>query len=49
MWQIIHTYTYIQRPGAIKDYAHTSRFCVLQENIKPEVLKVQTVLARSMH
>ena len=29
-------------------YAHTNRFCfvVVQENIKPEVLKVQTELAR---
>ena len=30
-------------------YAHTNWFCVVQENIKPEVLKVQTELARSVH
>ena len=30
-------------------YAHTNRFCVVQENIKSEVLKVQTELARSVH
>lgn len=30
-------------------YAHTNRFCVVKENIKPEVLKVQTQLARSVH
>ena len=30
-------------------YAHTNRFCVVQENIKPEVFKVQTELARSVH
>ena len=30
-------------------HAHTNRFCVVQENIKPEVLKVQTELARSVH
>ena len=30
-------------------YAHTNRFCVVQENIKPEVLEVQTELARSVH
>ena len=30
-------------------YAHTNRFCVVQENIKPEVLKVLTELARSVH
>ena len=30
-------------------HAHTNRFYVLQENIKPEVLKVQTELARSVH
>ena len=30
-------------------YAHTNRFCVVQVNIKPEVLKVQTELARSVH
>ena len=30
-------------------YAHTNRFCVVQENIKPEILKVQTELARSVH
>ena len=30
-------------------YAHTNRICVVQENIKPEVLKVQTELARSVH
>ena len=29
--------------------AHTNRFCVVQENIKPEVLKVQTELARSVN
>ena len=27
-------------------YAHTNRFCVAQKNIKPEVLEVQTELAR---
>ena len=27
-------------------YAHTNRLCVVLENIKPEVLKVQTELAR---
>ena len=27
-------------------YAHTNRFFVVQENIKPEVLEVQTELAR---
>ena len=27
-------------------YAHTNRFCVVQENVKPEVLNVQTDLAR---
>ena len=35
--------------GVMKFYAHTNRFCVVQENIKPEVLKVQTELARSVH
>ena len=30
-------------------YAHTNRFCVVQENIKPEVLTVQAELARSVH
>ena len=30
-------------------YAHTNRFCVVQENIKPKVLRVQTELARSVH
>ena len=30
-------------------YAHTNRFCVVQENIKPEILKVHTELARSVH
>ena len=30
-------------------YAHTNRFCVVQENIKPEVLEVQAELARSVH
>ena len=30
-------------------YAHTNRFYVVQENIKPEVLEVQTELARSVH
>ena len=30
-------------------YAHTNRFCIVQENIKTEVLKVQTELARSIH
>ena len=30
-------------------YAHANRFCVVQENIKPEVLKVQTELARTVH
>ena len=29
-------------------YAHTYRFCVVQENIKPEVLEVQTELAMSV-
>ena len=29
-------------------YAHTNQFCVVQENIKPEALKVQTELARSV-
>ena len=29
--------------------AHTNRFCVVQEDIKPEVLKVPTELARSVH
>ena len=33
-----------------EEYAHTTnRFCVVQENIKPDVLKVRTELARSMH
>ena len=31
------------------EYAHTNWFCVVKENIKPEVLKVQTKLARSLH
>ena len=31
------------------EVAHTNRFCVAQENIKPEVLEVQTELARSVH
>ena len=30
-------------------YAHTNRFCVVQENIKLEVLKVHTELARFVH
>ena len=30
-------------------YAHTNRFCVVQENIKPEILRVQIELARSVH
>ena len=31
-------------------YAHTNRFCVVQENVKPEVLKYRpTSLARSVH
>ena len=30
-------------------YAHPNRFCVVQENVKPEVLKVQTELWRSVH
>ena len=30
-------------------YVHTNRFCVVQENIKPEVLKVQTKLARALY
>ena len=30
-------------------YAHTNRFYVVQEGTKPEVLKVQTELARSVH
>ena len=29
--------------------AHTNGFCVLHENMKPDVLKVQTELARSVH
>ena len=33
----------------IKYYSRTNRFCVVQENIKPEVLEVQTELARSVH
>ena len=28
---------------------HTNQFGVVQENVKPEVLKVQTELARSVH
>ena len=38
---------YVRLGGLIN--AHTNRFCVVQENIKPEVLKVQTELARSVH
>ena len=30
-------------------YAHTNWFCVVQENIRPELLKVQTELVRSVH
>ena len=30
-------------------HAHTNRFCVVQENMKPDVLEVQTELARSVH
>ena len=30
-------------------YAHINRFSVVQENIKPEVLEVQTEFARSVH
>ena len=30
-------------------FAHTNRFCVVQENIKPGVFTVQTELARSVH
>ena len=28
---------------------NTNRFCVVQEYMKPEVLEVQTELARSIH
>ena len=31
------------------DYTHTNWFCFVQENIKVEVLKVQTKRARSVH
>ena len=30
-------------------YTHTNLFCVVQKSIKPEVFKVQTELARSVH
>ena len=30
-------------------YAHTNGLCVVQENVKPKVIKVQTELARSEH
>ena len=30
------------------DHAQTNRFCIVQENVEPEVLKVQTELARSV-
>ena len=33
----------------VQYYAHTNRFCVVQENIKSKVFKVQTELARSVH
>ena len=33
----------------IRCYAHTNQFCVVQENIIPEVLKVQIELARPVH
>ena len=33
-------------PGNELDYAHTNQLCVVQENIKTEVLRVQTELAR---
>ena len=32
----------------VKYYAHDNRFCVVRENIKPKVLKVQTELGRSV-
>ena len=39
-YRIKHVYEY--RSIQILSYAHTNRFCVVQENIKPEVLKGQT-------
>ena len=35
--------------GMLCYYAHTNRFCVAQENSKPEVLKVSTKIASSAH
>ena len=54
LWVMItHGLLYVDRmwipSGFELYYAHTNRFCVVQENIKPEVLKVQTELARSVH
>ena len=40
-----YTMTPQQFQVTIWDYSHTNSFCVAQENIKPEVLKVQTELA----
>ena len=37
--------TKIEDMASSHSCAHTNRFCVVQENIKPEVLKVQTELA----
>ena len=31
------------------DYAHSNWFCVAKANIKPDVFKVQTELARCVH
>ena len=39
----------IVRKYFLEYYAHTNRFCVVQENIKPEVLEIQTELARFLH
>ena len=45
----LQTYQINQRYSKVEYYPHTNRFCVVQENIKPEVLEVQTEFARSVH
>ena len=37
-----------KRPDLVRYYGHTNRFCVVQKNMKPEVLEVQTELASSV-
>ena len=47
--QILFTIIFKAIAFSVVSYAHTNWFCVVQENIKPEVLKVQTELASYVH